>query len=283
VTEGFLSIVEAVAAGGPAPVYEAFAEYYDLWTELAPGTKGDVAFYVELAKTCPQGATVLELGVGTGRVAIPVARSGYRIIGVDLSPAMLERARTRAVQAGVSGQITLVCDDFTTWTPARPVELVICPYHTLSHVLDPEGRRALFRNVLRALAPGGRFVFNVLGPEAKPPTHTVAERDLAPFENFGEVDVGGARAIVRTRSMIEPGTDITHTDVEGRLVSAGEMRMSRSWSFAHARIAVAEVQGLADALGFQVVGLSGRFDEVCPPTTEQIWTLARPGGAGETA
>lgn len=76
---------------------EAFAERYDEW---AAGMTADVGFYVGLAHRAE--GPLVELAVGNGRVAIPVAQeTGRRVIGIDSSPAMLARARTRAVEAGV--------------------------------------------------------------------------------------------------------------------------------------------------------------------------------------
>src|SRR6266545_613964 len=76
---------------------EAFANRYDEWS--APMT-ADVAFYVELARNAD--GPLVELAVGNGRVAIPVAQAtGRPVIGIDSAPAMLEQARARAAEAGV--------------------------------------------------------------------------------------------------------------------------------------------------------------------------------------
>jgi ubiquinone/menaquinone biosynthesis C-methylase UbiE len=76
---------------------EAFAEDYDRWTA---GMADDMAFYVELAREAAE--PLVELAVGDGRVAIPVAQAtGKRVIGIDTSPAMLQRAAQRAGEAGV--------------------------------------------------------------------------------------------------------------------------------------------------------------------------------------
>src|SRR5256714_15288353 len=76
---------------------EAFASRYEEW--WAPMT-ADVPFYVELARR--SDGPLVELAIGNGRVAIPVAQAtGKRVIGIDCSPAMLEQARARASEAGV--------------------------------------------------------------------------------------------------------------------------------------------------------------------------------------
>src|SRR5581483_5822160 len=76
--------------------YDRIARIYDPWSR---SVVEDVAFYVELAKE--SGGPVLELGVGTGRIAIPTAAAGIEVVGIDTSPGMLEVAREAAELAGV--------------------------------------------------------------------------------------------------------------------------------------------------------------------------------------
>ena len=77
--------------------YDAFAPIYDAWSE---DMTEDVAFYVDLAREAD--GPIVELAVGTGRVAIPIAKeTGKRVVGIDSSPAMLAVARDRAGEAGV--------------------------------------------------------------------------------------------------------------------------------------------------------------------------------------
>src|SRR2546430_14452701 len=79
------------------------SSFYDTWADryedLSPGAGADVPFYVALAREAD--GLLVELAVGTGRVAIPVAQAtGRRVVGLDASPAMLAQARKRAVEAG---------------------------------------------------------------------------------------------------------------------------------------------------------------------------------------
>src|SRR6187200_3073168 len=92
--------------GGGSP-YDAIAELYDPWSR---SVTEDVGFYVAEARK--SGGPVVELGVGTGRIAIPVAAAGIRVIGVDDSEGMLEICRARAERAGVSDLLELRAGDF---------------------------------------------------------------------------------------------------------------------------------------------------------------------------
>src|SRR5215212_9508439 len=87
--------------------YDAIARVYDPWSV---SVTEDVAFYVGLA--VESGGPVVELGVGTGRIAIPTAAAGVRVIGVDSSPGMLAVCREHAELAGVSDLVDLRLGDF---------------------------------------------------------------------------------------------------------------------------------------------------------------------------
>jgi len=117
----------------------------------------DVPFYVDLARAAD--GPLVELAVGDGRVAIPVAQAtGRTVIGIDTSPAMLEAARARAADAGV--ELELHEGDMRDLTVAEPAALVYCPFRALLHLPTWADRRRTFERVAAALAPGGRFAWN---------------------------------------------------------------------------------------------------------------------------
>jgi SAM-dependent methyltransferase len=122
----------------------------------------DVAFYVELARR--SGGPVVELGVGTGRIAVPTAAEGIRVIGVDSSPGMLEVCRERAELAGVSERVDLRVGDLREPPVDERVPLVTCPFRSLLHLRDDEERRRALAAAWSLLVPGGRFAFDVFEP-----------------------------------------------------------------------------------------------------------------------
>jgi SAM-dependent methyltransferase len=140
-------------------LYDAIASFYDPWSH---SVTEDVDFYVERALA--SGGPVVELAVGTGRIAIPVARAGVRVIGVDSSPAMLAVAREAAEEAGVVEQLDLRLGDLREPPVTERVPLVICPFRSLLHMeTEAEKLRAL-RAAHALLEPGGSFVFDVFAP-----------------------------------------------------------------------------------------------------------------------
>jgi SAM-dependent methyltransferase len=139
--------------------YDAIAGLYDHWSR---SVREDVSFYVEEATR--SGGPVVELGVGTGRIAVPIARAGIDVIGVDSSEGMLAVARSAAADAGVEQRVDLRAGDLREPPVDGPVPLVICPFRSLLHLQDDGERTLALTAVHRLLAPAGRFVFDVFTP-----------------------------------------------------------------------------------------------------------------------
>jgi SAM-dependent methyltransferase len=133
---------------------EAFANVYDEWSA---SMTADVAFYVDLARKAD--GPVVELAIGNGRVAIPVAQAtGRRVVGIDSSPAMLEQARERAAEAGV--ELELHEGDMRDLALDEPAALIYCPFRALLHLPTWTDRRRTFERVASSLRAGGRFAWN---------------------------------------------------------------------------------------------------------------------------
>lgn len=133
---------------------EAFGNRYDEWSAHMTA---DVAFYVALARQA--NGPLVELAVGNGRVAIPVAlATGRRVTGIDSSPAMLEQARQRAAEAGV--ELELIESDMRELALAEPAALIYCPFRVLLHLPTWADRRQTFERVAASLRPDGRFAWN---------------------------------------------------------------------------------------------------------------------------
>ena len=110
------------------------------------------------------GGPVVELGVGTGRVAVPVAQAGVEVIGVDSSPGMLAVCRERAEAAGVSHLVDLRLGDLADPPVTERVRLVTSPFRAFLHLETDDARLCALRAVRDRLVPGGRFAFDVFAP-----------------------------------------------------------------------------------------------------------------------
>jgi SAM-dependent methyltransferase len=146
---------------------ERFSAHYDVWS--AAMTE-DVPFYVRLAQEAEADGPLVELAVGNGRVAVPVAlATGRAVIGIDTSPSMLEQARRAAAGAGVSLDLRL--GDMRDFELEEQVSLIYCPFRALLHLPTWTDRRRTFERVAASLRPGARFAWNVFAFD-----HAVAVR-----------------------------------------------------------------------------------------------------------
>jgi SAM-dependent methyltransferase len=136
--------------------------YYRL---LFDGRSHDLPFYQQLAKRCD--GPILELGVGTGRVAFALARAGHEVVGVDSSESMLAVLRDRVCDESreVGERLTSICGDACAIDVGRQFPLVLFPFNGMAHLHYEEERQLLLANVARHLQPSGRFAFDVTVPD----------------------------------------------------------------------------------------------------------------------
>jgi SAM-dependent methyltransferase len=139
--------------------YDAIARLYDPWST---SVIEDISFYVDEALAA--GGPVVELGVGTGRIAIPTAMAGVRVIGVDSSQGMLDVCAQRAREAGVADRLDLRLGDLRRPPVDERVRLVTCPFRAYLHLRDDAERLGALRAAWALLQPGGRLVFDVFAP-----------------------------------------------------------------------------------------------------------------------
>jgi SAM-dependent methyltransferase len=140
----------------------AFADVYDDWYAAISDIPTTVADLTDLAGDGP----VLELGVGTGRLAVPLAERAphLRVVGIDTSDDMLDRLRARHQPPNLDVLRGDMVDDL----PPGPFSLVFVAYNTIFNLTTADRQLACFRAVADRLAPGGRFVVEAFVPEDPP-------------------------------------------------------------------------------------------------------------------
>jgi predicted RNA methylase len=236
--------------------YAPFAEIYEEWS--APMTE-DVPFYVELARTVD--GPIVELAVGTGRVAIPVAEeTGRPVIGIDSSEAMLAKASDAAERANV--ELDLRAGDMRELSLDEPAALIYCPYRALLHLPTWADRRRVFERVAAALEPGGLFAWNVFVFDS-----AVAVRQDRVARRFPGSDTiwvytehhRGDNRIDLTAYLGQPGSE-----------PAG---FSLWW------LTKSEWEGLLDVAGLETEALYGWFDRrpFGDDSEEFVWVARKPG------
>jgi SAM-dependent methyltransferase len=229
--------------------YDAIAELYDPWSA---SVVEDVGFYLGEARRF--GGPVVELGVGTGRIAIPIAAEGIRVIGVDSSPGMLEVCRERAEEAGVAGLVDLRLGDLRSPPVAEQVELVLCPFRSFMHLHTDKERLAALDAARELLMNGGRLIFDVFAPGDDDIAETHGrwlEREPGIFE----------------RADWDTATRTLTLSVRG---PSGETTMALAW------LSADEWRELVERAGFEIDALYGWFDRRPFRNGEdQVWIARR--------
>jgi SAM-dependent methyltransferase len=145
--------------GVGAALYDAIARIYDPWSV---SVREDVGFYVDEALAA--GGPVVELAVGTGRIAVPTARAGVHVIGVDESPGMLAIAREYAEREGVSDRVDLRVGDLREPPVTERVPLVTIPFRSLLHMPSNAEKARALTAAKALLEADGLLVFDVFAP-----------------------------------------------------------------------------------------------------------------------
>ena len=230
--------------------YDAIAELYDPWSR---SVTEDIGFYVAEARKAR--STVVELGVGTGRIAVPVASAGVPVIGVDSSAGMLEVCRRRAEAAGVDHLLDLRLGDLLDPPVSERVRLVTSPFRALLHLATPAERQRALAAVYELLEPGGHFVFDVFAPSA--------------------ADIKDTHDKWLER---EPGIwERAHWDLKRRVLTLRVRGHETETSMELAWLPAEEWRALLEKAGFEIVACYGWFDlRPYAGGEDSIWLARRP-------
>lgn len=254
--------------------YDPWAPYYDL---IQPGLPGEAEFYVYEAAL--RREPTLELGCGTGRIAIPMAMSGVDVTGLDNSPAMLELCAKKLEQVSpVKGRLRPVEADMRSFRIRRKFGLIVMPYRSFMHCLTIEDQLACLNRVREHLASEGEFIFNLwaAGPGELNMLHDRPR--------------GGRLKKVRTHTSSRSGATLTHyadawrNDYSQLLhethrvvekTASGRIRLDERMTLTRTWVTFREMAHLAARAGFRVKAVHGSFDGEAfgPESTEMIWRL----------
>ncbi|MGC9333632.1 MAG: class I SAM-dependent DNA methyltransferase [Anaerolineae bacterium] len=140
--------------------YGAYARFYDL--DMG-GVDEDLFMIRQFAAR--SGSPILELACGTGRVLLPLAREGYDVTGVDISPAMLELAGQKIAVAGLGAQVDLVAQDMRYLDLGVQFNMVLIALSSFSHLLTMDEQLSTLERVYEHLNPGGLLVLDLFNPD----------------------------------------------------------------------------------------------------------------------
>jgi len=248
------------------------ARTYDLFAALDGGPlAADASFYLGAARRF--GTSVLELGVGTARVAIALANDGCTVTGLDASQAMLDVAKSKIAKLprATADRIRLVLGDMRDFDLREQFPLVLIPARAFQHVLEPAMQRSTLAAVRRHLMRGGHLVIDLFDPRLEyclpNPPHSEP-----PGEAFDPVSGHTIRrtAIARVNDPISQTFSETLVfeaiDRTGEVVTREETSWSLRWTYRQ------EMAYLLELSGFEVIEQFSDF-RGSPPAygQEQLW------------
>lgn len=182
---------------------ERFAEVYDDWYGRITDTDACVSCLADLAGDGP----VLELGIGTGRLAVPLAERGLAVTGVDSSPAMLA---VLAAKPGAASITAILGDMADPPVDTDGFSLAFVAYNTLFNLVDPGAQQACLRNAARRLAPDGRLVIEAFVPDPEHPANdAVTSREIT----ADKVVLSVSRSQPDTQEVLGQYVDITEAGI----------------------------------------------------------------------
>lgn len=249
--------------GGIAVAYQRFSYLYDRLMEDMPYDE-----WLRFAEQCwdkyGKPRTVVDLGCGTGSIAIPLAQQGYEIYGIDLSEDMLAVAQQKAEAAqqrkpfAAGGRVTWLHQDLRDWGIGRPVDAIVSFCDCFNYLLEEEDLDRAFRQAYEGLKEGGVFLFDMHSPKqfheyAQTQPFTLNEEDIAYIWTCdfdpGRCEIEHMLTIFSREEDNEMGSDDALTE---RFQRVEEVHLQRAYP-------LEEVQKRVKAAGFREVGCYGDF------------------------
>jgi SAM-dependent methyltransferase len=244
--------------------WDDYARFYD-WENAQTMGRRDVRFWQRLASKT--AGPVLELGCGTGRVAIPVAKAGARVVGIDRSESMLGRARSRLRRSKPAGSLRLVRGDVRQLPfPDASFSLVAAPYGILQSLLDDATLDATLEAAHRVLRPGGTFGIDLVS-------------DLTSWGEYGglvklrgRVGRGQTRITLIESVRQDRARGLTLFDQEF-VERRGAVTRRHQFSLAFRTVSVGEMTARLERHGFRVSAVLGDYQGGPWDPRADVWLI----------
>lgn len=250
--------------------WDDYAPFYD-WENAQTVGRRDLRFWTDLARRT-KGA-VLELGCGTGRVSVPVAKVSERFVGIDRSAPMLARLRTRLKRTRLGSRAAIVRGDIRALPFRKRVRfpLVMAPYGILQSLLRDADLRATLRSVARVVPRGGRFVVDLV-PDL--PKWQEYERRVG---LTGRGPQGGWLTLIET---VRQDAHCQMTIFDQEFVErVGRRRQTYRSSIAFRTLTVAQVSGRLERAGFRIDAVLGDYGGREWSPDADVWVIVARRGS----
>lgn len=231
--------------------FDPFARYYD--ADFADHVE-DLDFYRQLARRCD--GPLLELMCGSGRVLLPLAQDGHQLVGIDISPAMLNRCRQNLEQAGLADRATLVEADVGDFALDQRFELAFIALNSFMHLPDAAEQLRTLERIRAHLAPGGLLSIDLFNPD---PRTLIADESVLLYDKTFQLAGGETvqKYIVQQRDFASQTQRVSfiydELDAEGR-VRREIIPFTMRWLYRY------ELEHLLVRAGFRLEVVYGSYD-----------------------
>jgi len=244
--------------------WDEYAPFYD-WENARTLGRRDVPFWRQLARHA--GGPVLELGCGTGRIALPLGRAGASVVGLDRSAPMLARARQRVRRSRLQGRVRLVRGDIRLLPFAGAFPLVIAPYGVLQSLLRERDLALTLTAVHAVLEPGGTFGMELV---ADLPSWKEYRRRLS--LSGWRRRVGGAHITLVETVRQDRARRLTIFDQEFT-ERRGRIRRMRRFSLTFRTLTVPQMTRRLEKAGFEVTAVLGDYRGGPWDPRAEVWII----------
>jgi SAM-dependent methyltransferase len=245
--------------------WDEYAPFYD-WENARTLGRRDVPFWRTVAQGA--GGIALELGCGTGRIAMPLGRAGVSLVGIDRSEAMLARANRRLRRARLSRQVSIVRGDIRALPfPSSTFSLVIAPYGVLQSLLRERDLSATLRAVHGVLRPGCTFGVELVAD--LPSWDEYKKRvSLRGWKNRR----GGAHVTLVETVRQDPARHLTIFDQEFT-ERTGRTRRTRRFALTFRTLSVPQMARRLEQAGFEITALLGDYRGAAWDDRAEVWII----------
>lgn len=270
-----MAIDDQSTTDGEAP-YDDWADLYD---KVYAYLDYDIGFYVQQAEA--SGGPVLEMGCGTGRIAIALADAGFNVTGVDISPLMIAQAEAKAKSLGLASKATFVVGDMAdtdaSGTGTEGTFAMVCfPFRSFQSMLEVGDQREALENAAAQLQAGGMLVLDTFSPDMEQlgnrhdealPFHIrdVEQADGGNIIVWGQNLWDGISQVNAARLIIE------ELDTTGRSVARHFRDFDLRYTFRF------EMEHLLELSGFTLEAVYGDFDggDVTEESDDLVWVARK--------
>jgi SAM-dependent methyltransferase len=245
--------------------WDAYSAFYD-WENARTIGRRDVPFWRDLAKRV--AAPVLELGCGTGRIAVPLGRAGVPVVGIDRSRPMLAKARQRVRRGRLQRKVRLVRGDIRLlpFPAASDFGLVMAPYGMLQSLVRERDLTATLQAVARVLRPGALFGVDLV---ADLPNWSEYRREL----RLSGWRPGRRSHVTLVESVRQDRTRGLTIFEQEYIERCGRAVESKRFDLAFRTVSVPQMLRRVERAGFRVQAVLGDYDGAAWDPRADVWLI----------